>query len=65
VSLTYEYVHHADLAKAAHEALINVDRLRLAGYFLEAFEICSALSGSGSWACPKAGQNDRKRGRRQ
>ena len=60
MSLQREFLHHADLAKAAEEALANVDKLRVGGFFQEAFEVCATLARPGPWECPKAGLNYQK-----
>jgi len=57
MTLTNEFLLHPDIAKAASEAISNIERLRLAGYFRKAFELATALTSAGPWSCPAAGGN--------
>jgi len=54
---TVQFLLHPDIAKAADEAIANIERLRVAGFARQAFDLASALVAEGPWRCPEAGLN--------
>ncbi|UXI68137.1 hypothetical protein [Tahibacter amnicola] len=58
--LSTRYLAQPDITDAAREALINAERLRLGGYFAEAFQVAASLTRPGAWECPRGTQNFRR-----
>lgn len=52
-----QFLLHPDIAKAADEAVTNIERLRVAGFMRQSFELASALVAKGPWRCPEGGLN--------
>ena len=48
--LTTEFLLHPDIAKAASEAISNIEQLRLAGYPRKAFELATAIDHLRRWS---------------
>ncbi len=55
--LTTQFLLHPDVAKAADEAIANIERMRVAGFARQAFDLASALVARGPWDCPRSGLN--------
>lgn len=54
---TTQFLLHPDIAKAADEAIANIERMRVAGFARQAFDLASALIAQGPWGCPTSGLN--------